>query len=211
VEEIIVFNKIMISKSIYNIAFLDDHVIVHSGFQSIFSSYSDIELLFFTNHLDLYRAMELNKIDLLISDIILPEITGIEVIKYTRSHYPDIKIILFSQIFDELTLNEINSIGVNGYILKSDISINIPEIVLQVLDGKEYFSPNFEIFSNKKKLNIKPIEKQLLQLISEGVSMKDAAEKLELTEKVVEYRMRKLRKIFNCKTSIELVYLLKLY
>jgi DNA-binding NarL/FixJ family response regulator len=198
-------------KSIYKILILDDHTLILNGFKSILSGFPNFQVYDFSNFKKISDYIDNNSADLLITDLHMPEISGQEVIKWIKSKDPLIKTILYTQTVNQRIFEECQALDVDGYLLKTETIEDLTTIILQILEGKKVFSS--EVLKFKKKENalpkIKVLERKILQLITNGKSMKEVSEVINISEKVVEYRMRKLRKQFDCKNNVELIYKVK--
>ena len=147
--------------------------------------------------------------DVAIVDVSMPELNGIEAAKQVLKLCPETKVLVFTVHDAEQVVVEIFRTGAHGYILKSDAGRQLLDAVQCVLGGKHYFSSQVSevIFDSIRGGNMphtaskdedKPTtrEREIIQLLAEGQSNKEVAEKLGISVKTVETHgaaiMRKL-------------------
>ncbi len=147
--------------------------------------------------------------DVAILDVTMPELNGIEAAKQILKLCPDTKVLVFTVHDAEQVVVEIFRSGAHGYVLKSDAGRQLLEAIECVLGGKHYFSAQVSevIFGSMRDGNLphaehkdedKPTtrERELIQLLAEGLSNKEAAEKLGISVKTVEtHRAAVMRKL----------------
>lgn len=197
----------------YNIAILDDHPIVLQGILSGFKKYS---LLFepksFTESEIFLKHAMANSIDLLLTDLSMPNVDGYEIIKKIKLMQPKLKVAVFTQHDGEGYFKDAYMLGVNGYILKSEEPEFLPEILLRILNGEFFVSrPIYhylQTVGNTKILD--SFEHNIIKLLVEGNTIQDISKNLGRSTKVIEYRLRKIKIIFSAKNNVELVYKLKM-
>lgn len=195
----------------YKIAILDDHSLILNGFKLIFSEHKNIFIHYFTQPSEMRMFLEKESIDLLITDLNMPDTSGIDLIRWFKNRYPEPKTALYTQVVNQKVFEDALLLGINGYILKTDNVLELPNIISKILLGETYFSSELSKFKkiNKEFPKIQPIEIEILKNIINGKSTRETSQILDLTEKVIEYRMRKLRKQFDCNNNMELIYKIK--
>jgi DNA-binding NarL/FixJ family response regulator len=196
----------------YSIAIIDDHSIILNGLKSILSNNNEFKKIsIFTNYLELLNHLEVNQIDLLITDLSMPEKSGVDLIQEIRPLYPDLKIVVFTQYDDKFHFNTLLDLNINGYILKSEISSSLPEKITKILNGEFYITPEIANFldESSKHIKLKPLEYDIIKLLIEGKTMKEMSEELKTSNKVIEYRLKKIRQLFSSKNNSELIYKMK--
>ena len=181
----------------YNILLVDDHQLVLDGLVKILSEIDGIAQIVTVNtgHEALNHSL-LTKDTLLISDIEMPGMSGIELLKKVKDHNPEIKVLILSMHNNPALAKEIIGMRGDGYILKSANEKEMQFAVTEILNGKKYFShdvtleiANTEIGidSDKQILNrLTQREKEILEYIAQGYSNKQIAEKLFLAVKTID-------------------------
>jgi DNA-binding NarL/FixJ family response regulator len=195
----------------YKIAILDDHTLILNGFKLIFSEHKNIIIHSFTQPSEMKTFLEKEPIDLLVTDLSMPDISGLDFIRWFKNRYPEAKTALYTQVVNQKVFEDSLLLGINGYILKTDDVLELPNIILKLLEGETYLSSELSKFkrTNKEFPKMQPLEIEILNHIINGKSTRETSQILDLTEKVIEYRMRKLRKQFDCKNNMELIYKVK--
>ena len=168
-----------------NIAIVDDHQMFLDGMISVLTAQENFNILFVEKS-PLKALLKLNDTlpDIIITDISMPEMNGIEFIKIIKKRYPKIKIIVLS-MFDNLqTIN-----GIDGYLLKeTDKTVLINAITSIVLDEEQYFTlPNNkeDTFEFKKSI-LTSREKEIISLISEEYTTDEIALKLLISKATID-------------------------
>lgn len=162
-----------------------------------------------------YEAMELikaNPPDIVITDISMPEISGIELAAKIKNEYPEVKIIAMSTFNERSYISQMVQKGATGYILKSASREEIEEAILSVYENRMYMSVDLGMNKQEKQEITKlPIltsrEKEVLLLIAEGFSNPQIAEKLFLSPYTVDTHRKNLLTKFEVNNT---AYLIKL-
>ena len=166
---------------------VDDHKMFLDGILSVLSEESDFEIIgSFNKPKDAIPFLKNNEIDLLITDISMPDINGIEFIKIIKHEIPTIKILAVSMFKQLQSFN-----GINGYLLKeTGFEELIKAIKSIVVDNIDYFYSDF-IEQKEPKLDFKKSiltkrEKEVIGLIAKQLSVDEIAEILFLSKHTVE-------------------------
>lgn len=153
--------------------------------------------------------------DLIIMDINMPEMNGIEATRFVLSKYPDLKILILSMFGESHHYNSLIDLGIRGYLLKDADNDEFFLAVSKIISGETYFSQELLmtiIRDNARTPIIKfsQREKDMLNLISRGLSNQEIASTLNLSQRTVERHRTNLLDKTGCKNSIHLViYALK--
>lgn len=168
-----------------HIAIVDDHQMFLDGMISVLSGQPSFRILFVENHAQ--KALEKLKDyapDIIITDISMPGMNGIEFIRIVKKTYPDIKVLVVS-MFDNLQSFE----NMDGYLLKETNKEQLIEAINSiVLDNKKYFgnqNNHADTFEFKKSI-LTLREKQIIQLISEEYTTENIADKLDISIGTIE-------------------------
>lgn len=167
------------------IGLVDDHQLFLDGMNSVLSSEQDFTVLFAVNSAKTaFEKLKELQPDVIISDISMPEINGIEFIKIVRQQYPEIKIIVLS-MFENLQSYD----NIEGYLLKeTDRQELIQTIRKIVINGEKVFktfNKQQDIFEFKNAI-LTEREKQIIQLIAEEFTTEEIAEKLFVSKGTIE-------------------------
>lgn len=178
---------------------VDDHPIVRQGIKSMLSQEEDIRIV--AEASDGNEAIRLAKTespDVVIMDITLPHMNGLEASYWILKENKHIKILILSMHENRAFVEKALSYGVKGYLLKESAANEIVPAIKEVYAGRYYLSSKISEFvvrdyvsGKKKTVRLKGTsiltarERQILQLIAEGVSNKEIADRLSLSLKTV--------------------------
>ena len=158
------------------------------------------------------KIIKEQKIDLIITDIKMPEMTGIELTRIVKSEFPDIKIIVFTMYNDTEIVREIIESEAEGYILKNASTGELINAINKIADGGTYYSD--EVVSIMKQDYIKenePIQElsereiEILKLICQEYTTSAIAEKLYISPLTVKTHRQNMFKKSNSKTIVGLI------
>jgi len=206
----------MNSKIMIRVLLADDHMIVREGFKRMLSAESDIKILGEAANglqaVDLTRKL---RPDVVLMDISMPRMNGLEAARLILKGFPDTKVIMFSSYSDDAYVESSAVLGVSGYLLKQSAANILPEAIREVHKGGTYCSPavSKRFLARQKKALIKntlakadsarlsPRETDVLRLIAEGEAIKQIAESLSLGIKSVEKHRDSLLRKLNLRDS----------
>ena len=184
----------------------DHHPIIRKGLELLFSASSNIQIVASLDDGEaIIDFVKKNPVDIILTEIDLPKLNGLTVLRILKNDFPDIKTIIFSGQPEEVyAINSIKA-GASGYISKAVNIININEAILKVNDGGIYLSDeiNKQIKLGKrvnktgsyyKKLSTR--EAEVLKLLCVGKKNKEVAKELNVNEKTIStYKARLMRKL----------------
>ncbi|MCE1254922.1 MAG: response regulator transcription factor [Anaerolineae bacterium] len=189
---------------------VDDHGIIRDGLRLLLETHKDITVVGnAVNGRQAVLEIEKSKPDVVVMDIAMPDLNGIEATRQICNLYPDIKVIILSMYFSYEHINRAIQAGASGYLLKESVGQEVIEAVLAVSQGRRYFSKVISdtiITKYIDQLRSMPIsnpleslsarEREVLQLIVEGKSNAVIAESLSLSVKSIEtYKSRIMTKL----------------
>ena len=174
----------------YSIILADDHVLVRQGLRRILEGTDDLEVVGEANDgLELLQLLKHVTPQMVILDIFMPNLRGIEAITEIKTMQPDVKILILTMHRDKEYLYLALSAGAKGYLLKEDAARDLFSAIAEVRQGKTYISPYFSdtVVNDVVQIakgNAKVIfaadpltsrEREVLKLIAEGKSSKEIA------------------------------------
>ncbi|MBP6588259.1 MAG: response regulator transcription factor [Flavobacterium sp.] len=199
----------------------DDHVFVRDGIKSLLENEANIKVVGeATDGLEALKVVETEKPDLLILDIRMPNLTGIEVVEKLRAQGNFVKIIMLSMHeSEEYVLKSIRA-GADGYLLKGSSKEEFLKAVHTVSNGGKYFSGDISsiligqlsnpaaTMESKQSLDedmmITKREKEILKLLLSGKGNKEIAEALDISKRTAEVHRFNLMKKLKVKNLMEL-------
>ena len=199
----------------------EDHLMVRSGFRALLEKSGDLNILGeASNGQEAVEMAEKLKPDVLIMDIMMPRLNGIQAAENIRKLRLPTNILLLSMYADEGLVYQALQSGVKGYVLKSSVSDELLWAVQAVASGKTYLSSQIsEIavesavhqrpagFDHDPISNLSPREKEILQLIAEEHTSGEIANLLFISEKTVEKHRASLMEKLNVRNLAGLVRL----
>ena len=196
----------------------EDHLMVRAGLRALLEKAGDIHVIGeASNGQEAIEMTEALKPDVLIMDIMMPRMNGIQAAENIREMKLPTYILLLSMYSDEGFVQQALQYGVKGYVLKSSVSDELLQAVRAVAAGKAYFSsPISEIVQSAVNSHsasqegdsfstLSPREKEILQLIAEEHTSAEIANMLFITEKTVEKHRTKLMEKLNVRNLAGLV------
>ncbi|TVQ14466.1 MAG: DNA-binding response regulator [Bacteroidetes bacterium] len=198
------------------IAVTDDHPLMAEGIRNVLNGNEKIRLVAsWSMAKQTLDDDSLQNIDVLLLDINLPDMNGIELCKILLEKYSHLKIIGITSHQESWFLKNMMKAGAKGFLLKSASPDNIIEAITTVCRGKEYIQPEMkdlllsESLSQEKNINLIPKltrrEKEILQLIAEEHTTQEMADKLFVSAKTIETHRQNLTLKFGVKNSVGLV------
>jgi two-component system, NarL family, response regulator NreC len=186
------------------IVLADDHVLVRQGLKSLLEREKFHVLAEASDGQDAVRLTETHNPDIVVLDISMPTLNGIDAARELARSCPKTKAILLTQHEEEQYIHEALEAGVKGYVLKNQVANDLIRAIQQVSRGEFYLSPGIsrkvmEAYRTRSAKPADPLtvrERQVLQLIAEGKSTKDTACVLGISVKTAEsHRMRLMQKL----------------
>lgn len=202
----------------------DDHPMLRSGLKNVLMSDSRFEIVSEVSRGDdAVKESFLKKPDIVIMDVNMPGLDGIEATKQIKTRCPEIKILILTMYSDEAYLKEGLRVGASGYILKRAADTELLMAIRSVLEGEKYIYPTLipDLFSKPSETNqdqnkdpseevLSPREKEVLTFIALGHTQQEIAERLFVSIKTVEsYKARIMEKLGASKRSDLVRYALR--
>jgi len=192
----------------------DDHAVVRRGFRLILESQPGLEVIgeACTGHDAVAQAIALEP-DLVIIDVSMPELNGIEATRRIVEQVPRTRVLALSMHRDGVYVREMLRAGAKGYLLKDADDEALIDAVQAVARGDAYLSPSVadSVLTDYRRHVTNPLdllstrEREVLQLISEGRTNKDIAQLLSLSVHTVDSHRSRLMEKLNLNSTGELV------
>lgn len=192
-----------------NIILADDHHVIREGLRLLLDREQDFLVMAEAdNGVAALSAVKKFNPDLVIMDVSMPELNGMEATRKIISEVPGTKVLALSMYSDKRFVEGMFQAGVSGYILKNCIARELVSAVRLVANGQVYISPQIagtivegylsrvvpenETGRNTNRNSLTGREREILQLISEGLNTKEIAGKLQLSSKTVDAHRRNI-------------------
>jgi DNA-binding NarL/FixJ family response regulator len=202
---------------VISIVVADDHSIVREGIRHLIEGENDIKVCAeASDGREVIEHVEKYQPDIVILDITMPRLSGLETLEHIRSKHPTVKTILLSMHADPPMIQSAVSLGVDGYVLKNSRTSEILAAIRAVIRGGSYFSPTVarEIVAQVRDPRppseqpfsiLSKREREVLHLIAEGYAAKEVATELNISTKTVEAHRTSLMRKLGVRKATELV------
>lgn len=131
--------------ALYNIVLADDHVLVRQGIKKIIQEDDDMKVVAEAGDgVELMEILEKITPDMVILDISMPRLRGLEAAGKIKKRYPQIKVLILSMHRSKEYLHQAKAVGVDGYLLKEDADVSLFSAIETIRGGKTFVSPLLE-------------------------------------------------------------------
>ncbi|MGN5953402.1 response regulator [Sphingobacterium lactis] len=200
----------------------DDHALFAEGLEQIINSMDEFKIITkVSNGRNLLQVLTNFLPEIVLLDINMPSIDGMQAALFIRKEYPTIKIVFVSMYQSPKLINLAKDIGAFGYIMKDTTAPELKSTLLAIKDGeKSFFSPNQtqnnnksnyeqDSFLNKYKLSSRELE--IIRLIKQGLPTKQIADTLNLSIYTVETHRKNINRKLNVQSPTELLAIIESY
>lgn len=190
---------------------VDDHKIFRESLTYVLESQANIKVVAQANNgREFIEILKGIKPDIVLLDIEMPVMDGIEATSEALKLQPDLKILVLSMHRDEEFYSSMIDLGVKGFILKESDTTEVVRAINEIVSGTMYFSQDLLVGLLKKRkegvvLDLTPREQEVLSLIAKGLSNVEIGEKLFISARTVEKHRAELLLKTESKNSISLV------
>ncbi|CAI8710728.1 MULTISPECIES: response regulator [Bacillus] len=208
-------------KKTINIMLVDDHALMRSGLKLLLQKRPSLKVVGeASDGLEALRLYDILRPDILILDISLPRLDGIQVLTEIKLRYEQAKVIVLTMHEDEDYITLIMNAGASGYVPKAAVDEELYTAIDSVMDGYLYLRPK-EISTMLKRLQnetesrnpyviLSPREREVLQFLVKGFSLSEIAQELTISIKTVDtHKTRMLNKLNLSKKSELVQYAIK--
>jgi two-component system nitrate/nitrite response regulator NarL len=200
------------------IAMAEDHQMLIDGVQSFFEYDEDINIIGTVNNgEELIKLVSLKQPKLVITDIRMPRMDGIQATKLIKTQFPHIKVLALTMFDQPEAIKQMLDAGASGYLLKNSGIKMLSKAIVTIANGDTFFDPNVAFnFMNdyinenvtigkSEKIVLSNREKEILQLIANGSTSKEIAEALFIAKTTVDTHRKNMIRKLSLKGSNELV------
>ena len=199
---------------------VDDHEIFRKGLVMVLNRIPDIKVVGEAINgkmcIDMIGSLYP---DIVLMDVQMPEMDGIEATEYLHEHYPELTVVALSMFGEESYLQQMIDAGVTGFLLKSIGKDELAMALNQIHKGNNYFSPELlpyfthrfqDSVSTKEQIQFSRREREILQEIAKGKSNQEIADALYISKRTVDGHKTKLIHKTGSKNVLDLlIYALK--
>ena len=198
----------------------DDHDIVRRGLREQLSQREGWEICGeAANGREAVRMASKLEPDVAVIDLSMPELNGLEATRQIRRDLPNTEVLIFTMHETEQLIREVLSAGARGYVLKSDAGLHLTSAVEALANGKPFFTSKVSeaLLDAFLKSSAKPDEgsvfrtltereREIVQMLAEGKSNKEIANKLSISVKTVETHRATVMRKLDINSIVELVH-----
>jgi DNA-binding NarL/FixJ family response regulator len=198
-----------------NIIIVDDHEFFRSGLKMVINRLKYARVIGeASNGREFLDLLEEKEPDIVLIDIQMPILNGIDATRQALESYPDLKIVALTMFDDEDYVQSMIDAGVKGFLLKNITREVLDQALQAIQGGKNYYSPELWEFFAKKvvseprqddDIQLTRREKEILQLICDGLNNKEIADRLFISERTVIGHKSNLLSKTNTKSSVGLL------
>jgi len=205
----------------YRIVLADDHAMFRRGVKRIIQEDEDLEVVGeAADGLQLLEIIKKSPPDMVIADVSMPNLRGLEATREIKMAFPEIRVIILTMHKDKEYLYHALSAGAEGYLLKEDADIELFSAIKTIRQGGTYISrllaPQLtDIFMERQRLRegqgkppaelLTTREREILKLIAEGKSSKEIAGLLYISSRTVQHHRANIMRKLNFKKTADLV------
>jgi DNA-binding NarL/FixJ family response regulator len=191
----------------------DDHQLIIDTLTLLLKDAPDMDVLEEANNgEEVMQILQRRKVDLVLMDIEMPELDGIEATKQIRAKYPDVKVMALSGTKEKKTITKMLDAGAAGFVLKNCTKDELISAIRKIARGSKYFSSDvsealMDIMAESKEKQksvtaiiqrdqLTPREIEIIKLLAEGMSSPDIAKKLFRSSRTIDtHRTNIMKKI----------------
>lgn len=201
------------------IIIVDDHKLFRDGLKTMFSQEQRIEIVGEAGTADeFFKLMQYTEADVILLDIILPDVSGVDIAMWLNRKYPKVKILILTAEENKSILHQLITIGINGFVSKDIPFDELMDAIETIAEGGEYFGEDiarlmYSVRISKPYINNRiftPREMQIIDLCTQGLTAKEIGNKLNVSLKTVVTHKYNIFKKLGINSTLELVsYALK--
>ena len=191
------------------VALVDDHALVRDGIKSLLAVMAPLEVVGEAESgADAIEMVGRCQPDLLLVDISLRDMNGLELTRVLRSQYPSLKVLVLSMYDNNEYVSESVRAGASGYVLKNSPSREIIAAIEAIASGGTFYSAEIaqRLIADKNTDNeLTPRESQVLYKMAQGLNNKEMARELDISVRTVETHRLSIRRKLNIDKPAALV------
>ena len=206
--------------SSYRIMLVDDHVLLRQGLRRIVEESSGLEVVGEAGDgMELLRLLNRTVPDLVILDISMPNLRGIEAVSEIKSRHSCVKVLILTMHRDKEYLYQAVSSGADGYLLKDDADTELFSAIRKIREGEFYVAPSLSNeLKEYRKQAVRGVagpfvpqeclttrEREVLKLIAEGRSSREIGDLLCISARTVDHHRANIMSKLNLRKTADLV------
>ncbi len=187
----------------------DDHPLVRTGIRTAMADEPDILLVSeATNGNEVQALCKSHPFDVLVLDLRMPGASARETVAFVKEHRPQSAVIILSAYEDDIYLKTLLALGIKGYVLKDEASETVVTAIRAVARGGSWFSQRVIsslVSASREEESLSLREQEVINLMKEGLTNKEIAVHLSITERTVRYHTENLMKKLRARNRLEAI------
>lgn len=174
---------------------VDDHPILRQGIAALIAAQSDMTLVAeAANGREAIQQFRAHQPDVTLMDLQMPEMNGLDAMITIRGEFPEARIVVLTTYTGDVQARRALQAGARAYLLKNSLHKELLQTIRAVHAGRKNLSPevSFELAEHAAEETLSPLEVRVLVLIAKGMSNKEIAAQLALTEDAVKGQVRNI-------------------
>jgi two-component system, NarL family, invasion response regulator UvrY len=202
-----------------SVLLVDDHAVVREGYRRLLER--DRRLVVVGEAAGAAEAMRMDtelRPDVIVLDIALPGVSGIEVLRRIVSRRPDARVLMFSMYQDGIYATRAMDAGARGYLSKASAPDLLVEAVRSVADGRQYLSPDVEAAMSKQSSRTNQLagmlsarELEVLRLLTQGFGVEEIGQRLGLSAKTAANHQSSIKQKLGADSALQLMLIAQQY
>lgn len=201
-----------------SIVLADDHAVVRRGMQALLESEPDLAIVgAATDGLETVRLVERFKPDVLVLDLMMPGLGGLEALRIVRERSPRTRVVILSIYSSVAFITQALQLGATGYVLKGCTEENLLRAIREAGAGRRFLSPPvteiaIQAYIEQTKTGpfdphdtLTPRQREVLQMVAEGMTNSEIAERLHISPRTVENHRAALMQKLGMQNQTELI------
>ena len=192
----------------------DDHALLLGAFEKLLASECDVVGMVTDGRALVTEALNL-KPDVIVLDVTMPRLNGLDAGRQVKAQLPRTKLVFVTMNEDPDLAAEAFRIGASAYLLKRSAASELLVAIREVMKGRSYVTPlvtsglvgSLLDQGERPRHELTPREREVLQLLAEGYSMKEAADMLNVTPRTIAFHKYKMMEQLGIRTTAELIQL----
>ena len=180
---------------------VDDHEVVRSGLKTLLSNLSFDVIDEAGSGKKAYEMAQNNQYDLIIMDISMDGISGLDAMSKILNRIPQQNILILSMHDSDLVIQKAKNAGAKGYVTKSDISDNLIKAIQSIDSGQDFFPQTLSSLNPIDQLNEREFE--IFKMIASGFNLADIANDLDISQKTVANYQTSIKQKLKLTNPIE--------
>jgi two-component system nitrate/nitrite response regulator NarL len=193
---------------------LDDHRIVIDGISALLEHQHEFKIVgTSTSCKEALHVLKTLAVDIVLTDINMPEMNGIEFVRALKRIRPEIKILALSMYGEKTTITDMVDAGAHGYVLKNTGRAELVKALTTVQENKKYYSPDVAAAMHRKdelvdkRYVLTSREREIVKYVAQGLSHTQIGEKLFISPRTVDTHRSNIMRKFEVNSIAELTKL----